>query len=98
MSLKRFLHGVRQSLKFGRQKPRARMSSRPLLVEALEERMLLAGNLKVTDVYLTSIKGDRLNEPAVGARVFARVDFEAQNLSPGDRYNIRFTLDGEVRE
>ncbi len=79
--------------------PRTRKPRRNgLHIESLEDRMMLAANLWVTDAYLTDMNGNALGSSAAGARnVYVQAEFSTQDLPAGAQYVLRYTLAGSSR-
>ena len=67
---------------------------RRLWVEPLEERLPLAGNLKITDAFISDSSGNKLTPPPVGALVYVTAKFDTNSLAANAQYAIKFTLDG----
>lgn len=63
-------------------------------VEPLEERLPLAGNLKITDAFISDSSGNKLSPPPVGALVYVTAKFDTSSLAANAQYAIKYTLDG----
>lgn len=55
-------------------------------------------NLKVNDVFLVDVSGNRVNRLAIGMKVFVRVEFNTQDLPAGTNYTLTQTINGVPRE
>ena len=65
-----------------------------LWVEPLEERLPPAGNLKITDAFISDSSGKKLSPPPVGALVYVTAKFDTSSLAANAQYAIKYTLDG----
>ncbi len=60
-------------------------------------------NLWVRDTYVTDADGNRIDQPAIGTRVFVQAEFATNNLPLGCsfptecRYDVKFSIDGDPR-
>ncbi|MDP7301701.1 MAG: CARDB domain-containing protein [Pirellulaceae bacterium] len=67
---------------------------RRLLLEALEDRRMLATNITVTDAFLRDGLGLRNNTPVLGEQVEIQVNFQTTDLFAAAAYRIEFSIDG----
>ena len=74
---------------------RAANRIRRAAVEGLEPRLMLAGNIHVTDAYLTDLSFNRLEgPPAVGEQYGIRVDFATTDLPAGAQFQVLYRVNG----
>ena len=73
--------------------PRAGRRLRPL-IESLEGRSLMTGNLSITGAQLVDASDQPVAAPVVGEEVFVEARWESSGLSASDRYTVRFSVDG----
>ena len=72
----------------------ARAFHRRLLVEQLEDRRLLATNLKLVDAYLVDGLIDEIASPVLGEQVGVYAVFEYEDLPSDADYRVDYTIDG----
>ncbi|MDB5386173.1 MAG: hypothetical protein JWM11_1819 [Planctomycetaceae bacterium] len=64
-------------------------------IERVEDRILMAGDLSMTDAYLVDANGVRMpvgTTPVIGEAVFIRVDWKETGLLNTDQYHLGFQL------
>lgn len=72
----------------------ARAFHRRMLVERLEDRRLLATNLKLVDAYLVDGLIDEIASPVLGEQVGVYAVFEYEDLPSDADYRVDYTIDG----
>jgi hypothetical protein len=72
---------------------RAVRRARPV-VEALEGRSLLTGNLWITSAELVDASQQPITAPVIGEEVYVEAQWESSGLSSSDQYTVQFTVDG----
>ncbi|MDE0737544.1 MAG: hypothetical protein OSB47_17095, partial [Pirellulaceae bacterium] len=83
-----------QFLWFHRQRPGKGIGRRPLFLEPLEDRRLLAANLELVDAYLVDGQNNQITSPVLGERIGVKVAFEYEDLPANAEYSLDFTVDG----
>lgn len=68
-----------------------------LRVESLEPRTMMATNIAVTDAYLATADGKRLDSVAEGSLVSVQADFSTQGLAANANYTAKLTIDNDSR-
>jgi hypothetical protein len=63
------------------------------IVEGLEDRLLLA-NLRITDLKIVDASDAPLPAPVIGQKYLLEADWTTTDLSAGDNYIVRFSVDG----
>ncbi|MFP6619243.1 MAG: hypothetical protein VB877_07855, partial [Pirellulaceae bacterium] len=56
------------------------IARRPLFLEPLEDRRLLAANLTLVDAYLVDGQNNQITSPVLGERIGVKVTFEYEDL------------------
>jgi hypothetical protein len=67
--------------------------ARPV-VEALEGRALMTGNLWITNAELVDAAGQPIAAPVIGEEVIVEAQWMSSGLSTSDQYTVQFTMDG----
>src|SRR5262249_46574686 len=72
----------------------ARWRRTRLVLEALESRPLLTGNLTITGAHLVDSNDQPATALVVGEEISIEADWTFSGLSTSDQYTVRFTVDG----
>jgi len=83
-----------QFLRSRRQRTGNGIARRPLFLEPLEDRRLLAANLTLVDAYLVDGQNNQITSPVLGERIGVKVTFEYEDLPAAAEYSLDFTVDG----
>ena len=75
----------------------SRRRGRAALVERLEPRTLLAGNLRITDFYVTDSSGNELTSVAAGQVVYLQAEFQTTGLAANASYDVQMKIVNEIR-
>jgi hypothetical protein len=67
--------------------------ARPVL-EALEDRSLMTGNLSITGAQLVDASDRPITAPVIGEQVFVDAQWTVSGLSSSDQYTVQFAVDG----